>query len=318
MSKLCTRRKFLAEAGPRDRRVGTRWMALVLLAAFVGVPAGPGGYLAASQGEAQDDLRVWSEFVSLQKSGAITEEHLRPAYASKATMLEFLGVMRRGATWEEWERRPEVYRVGSRVHFVIQLSEKGVPNTYSFTFLVEGGRWYLEHFEGIVVRLDRLGAPPISVFPDLAEDKKAWMRQEKYWGTMVQVFRTLRQASGSEAAFNLFKDGPGYFVEAKTWVPFYVPERAFILYLCWEQARLQGNQVTLERLTDDEATVSIDSIFLRLYTQSSHMRNLVDSPDYVRIFETIWEDRAHAAGWNVRFAYDGPRCTLRFARAVGR
>lgn len=233
-------------------------------------------------------------------------------------MLEFLSIMRRGAAWREWESRPDVFRVGPRVHFVIRLSENGVPNTYSFTFVLEEGRWFLEHFESIVVRLDRLGSPPVSVFPDLAEDKKAWMRQEKYWTMMAHVFRTLRQASGTEAAFGIFRDGPGYFVEAKTWVPFYVPERAFIVYLCWEQARLQGNQVTLERLTDDEAVVLMDSIFLRLYAQSSHMRNLVDKPDYMRIFETIWEDRAHAAGWKVRFAYDGPRCTLRFARAAGR
>ena len=93
--------------------------------------------------------------------------------------------------------------------------------------------------------------------------------------------------------------------------------RAFIVYLCWEQSRLQGNQVTLERLTDNEAVVSMDSIFLRLYTQTSHMRELIQQPDYVRIFETIWEDRAHAAGWEIRFAYNGPRCTMRFTRAEG-
>jgi hypothetical protein len=294
-----------------------RRVALVLFVAVVGLwstaalPA-----VVARQGEAQNDLRVWSEFVALQKSGRIAEEHLRPAYTAKATMLEFLAVMRRGAAWREWERRPEVHRVGPRVHFVIPLSENGARNTYSFTFLLEGGRWFLEHFEGIVVRLDRLGTPPVSVFPDLGEDKKAWMRQEKYWSMMAHVFRTLRQASGTEAAFNIFRDGPGYFVEAKTWVPFYAPERAFIVYLCWEQSRLQGNGVTLERLAANEAVVSIDSIFLRLYTQSGHMRELIEKPDYLRIFETIWEDRARAAGWDVGFTYDGPRCSLRFARTI--
>jgi hypothetical protein len=99
-------------------------------------------------------------------------------------------------------------------------------------------------------------------------------------------------------------------------VPFYAPERAFMVYLCWEQSRLQGNRVTLERLTDSEAVVSMDSIFLRLYVQSGHMREMIQKPDYVRIFETIWKDRARAAGWDVSFAYEGLRCTLRFARTA--
>lgn len=272
---------------------------------------------ASGQARARDDSRVWSEFVSLQKSGRIAEEHLRTAYMPKATMLEFLAQMRKTAKWQEWERRPEVYRVGPRVHFVTRLSESGVQDTFCFTFLVEGDGWYLEHMESIVVRLDRLGPPPVSVFPDLDEGKKAWMREEKHWNQMVRAFTTIRETSGTDAAFNFFKDGGGYFVEARTWVPFYPPERAFVLYMCWEQSRLRGNEVTLERLSDTEAVVSMDTVFMRLYTQSSHMRQMIAKEDYVRIFETMWADRARAAGWNVVFTYDGPRSTLRFTRAAG-
>ncbi len=268
----------------------------------------------SAQAAPESDLRIWSEFVALQKSGSINETHIRPAYVSKPVMLEFLGIMRRSASWPEWEKPPEIYRVGARVHFVTRLSENGVPNTYSFTFLVEDGRWFLEHFEGIVVRLDKLGPLPVSTFPDLNEGQKAWMRQEKYWSTMVDVFAALRQTAGTEAAFNFFKDGPGYLVEAKTWVPFYAPDRAFIVYLAWEQARLQGNAVTLETLADNEAVVSIDPVFLRLYAQSAHMRERLDRATYVKLFETIWEDRARAAGWKLQFVYADPRVTLRFTR----
>jgi hypothetical protein len=251
------------------------------------------------------------------KDGRIAEGHVRPAYTTKSTMLQFLEKMRAGASWPEWERQPEVYRIGSLVHFVIQLSEHGTPGTYSFTFLDEGGQWFLQHFESIVLRLDRVGTPPVSTFPDLSEDKKAWMRQENYWSQMVVLFHQMRAATGAEAAFNMFRDGQGYLVQAKTWVPFLPPARAFILYACWEQSRLQGNGVTLERLNSNEAVVSIDSIYLRLYRQTSHLRTLISEDDYRRIFETIWRDRAVAAAWTVQFSYEGTQCRLRFAEVRG-
>ena len=63
-----------------------------------------------------------------------------------------------------------------------------------------------------------------------------------------------------------------------------------------EQSRLHGNAVTLEELGDARAVVTMDCIYLRLYTQTAHLRRLVSREDYVRIFETIWNDRASAGG----------------------
>lgn len=268
------------------------------------------------QSSADADQRIWSEFAGLMKSGRLDERHLRPAYTTASTLREFLETMRATAAWSEWERKPEVHRVGSLVHFLVRLSERGVPGTYSFTFVTEDGRWYLQHFESIAIRLDQVGAPPVSTFPDLAEGKKAWMRQENYWSQMVVLFLRMRAAAGPQPAFDMFRDGPGYVVQAKTWVPFVPPERAFVLYLCWEQSRLHGNGVTLLRLSDTDAVVALDSIYFRLYRQTGHLRQQVSEGEYRRIFETIWRDRAAAAGWNVEFTYDGTRCTLRFDRTA--
>ena len=267
-----------------------------------------------AQSGPEADRKIWTEFVSLLKTGKLGEARLRPAYTNASTMLGFLETMRGRARWAEWESEPEIHRVGSHVHFVVQLSEGGEQGTYSFTFLTEGTQWFLQHFESIVLRLDQVGPMPVSTFADLPEDKKTWMRQENYWSQMVVLFRKMRAAAGPEAAFNMFKDGPGYAVQAKTWVPLLPAERAFILYSCWEQSRLQGNGVTLERLEDHEAVVVLDSLYFRLYRQTGHLRQIVTEEEYRRIFETIWRDRATAAGWDVQFAYDGTRCTLRFTR----
>jgi hypothetical protein len=289
---------------------------VVLLALFLSVGLNTPQSTLLAQSGSDADQQIWSDFVSLLKDGRLGADHLRPAYTDPATMLRFLESMRDGASWPEWERRPEVYRIGPLIHFVIQLSERGTPNTYSFTFVTDGGQWFVQHFESIVVRLDRVGAPPVSTFPDLAEDKKTWMREENYWSQMIVLFRMMRAAAGPDAAFNMFRDGQGYLVQAKTWVPFLPPARAFILFSCWEQSRLHGNGVTLERLSDDEATVVLESIYFRLYRQTGHLRRQVPEDDYRRIFETIWRDRATAAGWDVQFVYDGTRCTWRFTKAA--
>lgn len=285
----------------------------LLLAAVLGfqAPAPVGQPPAASQAVSESDRRIWPEFAALLKDGRMDEQHVRATYVTNATLLGFLASFRSSASWPEWERQPEVYRVGSLVHCVAKLSERGVAGTYSFTFLTENGRWFLAHYETIVLRLDRIGALPVSEFPDLGEGKKAWMREENYWSQMVTMFRRMRLAAGDEAAFAMFRDGAGYAVSAATWVPFVAPSRAFVLYACWEQSRLHGNAVTLERLDDNAAVIVLDSTYFALYRQTGHLRNQISEEDYRRIFETIWRDRTAAAGWNAEFAYEKTKVTMR-------
>jgi hypothetical protein len=271
---------------------------------------------ARPQAAVQDDRRIWVEFVALLKAGRVTGANLRPTYVPTATMLEFLDAFRKNASWNEWEREPETFRAGDSVHFVIDLNE-GVtkPGQFSFSFLVESGHWYLQHLEGIVVRLDRLGGLPAATFPDLPEDRKAWMREEIYWSQMVRLLGERRKTDGLPRALSMFHDGAGFQVAARTWLPFVAPSRAFILYACWEQSRLRGNTVTLERLDEARAVVVVDSIYLDLYVRTGHLRDQISEEDYRQIFETIWRDRADAAGWKVAFDYGRtPRVTLRFER----
>jgi hypothetical protein len=103
-------------------------------------------------------------------------------------------------------------------------------------------------------------------------------------------------------------DGAGYALAAKTWVPFFPSHRAFMLYLCWEQSRLRENQVILEKLTDQEAIVKLKTHFFFLYKRTGHLKEQIPFEDYRRIFETIWQDRATNAGWNLKITYEDPEC----------
>lgn len=171
--------------------------------------------------------------------------------------------------------------------------------------------------EGILIRLDKTPAPPTSDFPDLPAETKAWQREEIYWSQIAYFYTALAPKIGKDAFLNLLRDGAGYFVGAKTWVPFLPPRRAFILYLCWEQSRLRENLVVLEKLTDEEAVVSLQSHFFFLYKRTGHLRTQIPFEDYRRLFETIWQDRAANAGWTLEIGYKDPEClqvVLRFTR----
>jgi hypothetical protein len=276
--------------------------------------------LAAQVPRSADGLSIWTEFVAAMKTGGLPSEKVRPYYEElRAPILGWLKEMSQKATWAEWDRAPEMHRVGEHVHFLIPLTFDGRSANYCLTFLVEGGAWYFRHLEAINIRLDRTGPLPASTFPDVDEATKAHIREETGWSREVRVFNELASLKGRDFAFDFFKDGDGYFLAAKTWVPFVEPRKAFILYACWEQANLRGNTVTLERLDDAAAVARMSTYFFGLYKASAHLAQQIPFEDYMRIFETIWKDRARAAGWNLEIEYrnEGYRaseCVLRFKR----
>lgn len=292
--------------------------AAVLLALFAAVPAVAAA--AAPAGPAPDDEAVWREFVAVLKAGGPGPEKVRTYYEElRAPIMGFLKEMRRKADWAEWERAPEAHRVGEHIHYLILLTFDGQAATYCWTFLIEGGAWFFRHLEAITIRLDKTGPLPTSSFPDVDEETKAHIREETAWSREIRLFNLLSEIKGKAFALDVFKDGNGYALAAKTWVPFVEPRRAFILYACWEQSHLRGNKVTLEKLDDQEAVVRMSPRYFRLYEESAHLAQQISFLDYAAIFETIWKDRARAAGWSlaveyVSEPYRASQCRLVFTR----
>lgn len=292
-------------------RVKARSYALLLI--FLFAFAGNSG--AQTRAGQQPDLETWLQFVSALQAGPIPADRVRPYDPSfKAPIIEFLSVMRQKANWDEWKATPEIYHVNNKTHFVIPLTFDGRKQTYCFTFLQEGGEWYFQHLESILLRLDQVGPLPVSRFPDLEESQKAWMREEIATSEQVRLFNLLVNEKNKQFAFDWFKDGLSYALQAKTWVPLVPPDRAFVLYLCWEQANLRGNPTRLERLTETEAVVTIEPIFLKLYDQTAHLPQQISKLDYQHPFETVWQDRAEQAGWKLQQNCTDAQCVFRFTR----
>ncbi|MEW5901203.1 MAG: hypothetical protein AB1715_07060 [Acidobacteriota bacterium] len=99
----------------------SRRLRAVSILLSIGVLAG-----TAFADDSKDDIRIWIEFVAALKKGEITPGRMRPYTENlKEPLLGFLKEMREDATWAEWEREPEIHRVGDQVHFLIPLTFGG-------------------------------------------------------------------------------------------------------------------------------------------------------------------------------------------------
>lgn len=269
--------------------------------------------LSAATVQVHDTETIWQEFVVLLKSDRLSLDKIRPYRESMGEpLLGFLDTMREKARWAEWEKNPEVHTVGKQIHFLIPLTFDGKTHTYTFSFLLEDDQWYLQHLESISIRLDQVAGLPTSTFPDLPEERKAWIREEIRITELVRLFNFIKKREGRESALQWFKDGAGYALAARSWVPFVPARDAFVLYLCWEQSRLRGNPVVLQELVNQSARVQIEPIYFRLYEQASHLKKQISIVDYFAIFETIWQDRANAAGWLLELECEDGHCQFNF------
>lgn len=269
---------------------------------------------------AQNELKIWKEFVAALKNNALSPDRIRLIEPMTQDMIrETLQRFREDAVWPEWEAEPEIIRADPQLNFIIPLKGKfGTLTDYCFMFVVEKNQWYFRSVEAIFIRLDKIGSLPASTFPDISEKQKAWAREEIYWSEQVRLFNLLSKEKGKEFAFVWVKkgigNGIGYLLGAETWVPFVPPSKAFILYLCWEQANLRGNDVVLEKLDDHEALLKITPLYFALYLAASHIKRQISLEDYIRIFETIWQERADKAGWKLKIEGQGRICVFHFTK----
>jgi hypothetical protein len=265
-------------------------------------------FMLYSASYGQEELKIWKEFIFLVKNGQLTESRIKPldqlGDKFKPILLGYLDSIRVQTSPDDWTKVPEIIKIDNRIQFIVPWSARGQTVNYCFSFVKIDSQWFFQHLESIFIRLDKLSPLPVSTFPDISEPQKAWAREETYWSFIVlNIYLPLSSEKGKEYALNLLKDGGGYFVGAKTWVPFASPNRAFVLYLCWEQANLRGNNVTLLKLTDTQAIVQLETQFFYLYFNAAHLKPKISIEDYKQIFETIWQDRAKNAGWDLDIKY---------------
>ena len=249
---------------------------------------------------------IWKEFTTYLKEHKSIDNKIVPYYPNfKKPLEKFIKILEEKVPKNEWNTQPKVFQFENKICFLTDLTEDKEKNTYCFTFFTKDNTWYFQHLETITIRLDKIKELPTSSFPDISPSKKNWIRNEIYWTEQIRLFNYLTKKESKKFAYNWFKDGAGYVLAAKTWVPFFPVYKAFILYLCWEQSNLRGNTVTLESLSIHKAEVKISNpIFFTLYKETAHLKQQINYEDYYRIYESIWKDRASNAGWKLKIDYN--------------
>jgi hypothetical protein len=176
-----------------------------------GPGVGPGASAAGP-----DELRVWREFVAVPRAGPIPAVRVSPHREElRQPLLGFLATMSREADWKEWQRDPEVHRVGVQVHYLLPLTFRGGTATYRCSFITGTDDGRFQHLEAVTLRLDRIGPLPASRIPDLPEADKTRMREEQQVSRDVGWFKALAAEKGREAALAWLRDGAGYALAAR-------------------------------------------------------------------------------------------------------
>jgi hypothetical protein len=248
---------------------------------------------------------VWRAFLSSLEDGSFGTDKVQPYENSlKKPMANLAWMLWRQIPRNIWPENPVAESVENRLVYRVDFEQLGTTPFY-FSFTVHGSNWFLSHVETIRIPLE-MPRCPISSFPDLPEDVKAFMREEIAATEVVRILNYIRNEHGWGSALDWIKDGRGYALAARAWVTRLPQHLAFVLYVCWEQQRLRGSQVTLIELTETSATLRMKPAFLDVYAKSAHLRQMIAYTDYTVAFRTIWSDRAENAGWALTITYENP------------
>ncbi len=269
---------------------------------------------------------IWLGFIDTLKRKALGPDDVKPLHPDIAPALcQVVSTLAEKIPPDTWPLRPrmvsgepgqpgELGHPVQSVHFLVPLPADAPESPFCFSFVMEGDRWFLRHIESIVIPITQVPDLPASSFPDIAPAIKDWMREETDTTEKVRLWSFLNERFGRQFAMDWFKDGAGYALAAKAWIPFLPPEQAFILYVCWEQTRLRGGEAKLLELTSTSARISLRPTCLSVYERAVHLREQISVEDYKALWEAIWKDRAAHGGWRVDVEYDFPECTLCFTR----
>jgi hypothetical protein len=252
-----------------------------------------------------EEMTAWREFKQLLQVNHMTRQKLRPYHEALAEpMLSFI------------EREKEIIanaeplktlRTSETLHYFVTLGN----GLTCFSFVEQKGARFLSHIEGVLVPLEQAEAPG-PVLRNSLERKAIRQTLELETSNHLRMFQLLSHEKGTQAAREWFTDGDGYFLMARTWAPYLMPRKAFILYLCREQSNLTGNEATIERMDDDCAVVRFLPMYLDMYRTAGHLRQQISYEDYTGLFEAIWRDRAEKAGWRLEIGYGEETCVFSF------
>ena len=259
------------------------------------------------------DNRLWLWIVGKFAQHDWHMEDMHPLMPGMEDML--LNILNRFSGSARLPAHPgKVIHTGSVVHFLFTL--QGDDGQFCASVITEGDPHYFQHLESISI--DFSNPPPIpcagNELPSLSQQQLAWIREEVSMTDRVRLFNHLASTQSRQSALDWFKDGDGFFLAARAWIPYDEPRIAFLWYAAWSEYYLHGNPVLVQRVEPAGGSICFtDPLHWRLYRQTGHLKTQISEQDYEALFDAIWQDRARAAGWRLEIVRNAQSIELRFS-----
>lgn len=185
---------------------------------------------------------------------------------------------------------------------------------YRFDFEENNGTWQLCFIEGITLPVDTVAPIPYENFTPLSE-QEGWIRTEREISKTVYFYCKLKKLYGVDEALSWFNDGAGELLCAKSWVPFYNDSKAFVIFSAWIEECIHGEHISVIAFTDTECKIRFKKhLWFKVYHAASHIKTQLSLDEYTNLFEHVWTDRAHHAGWKIDFTYLNEDTVLLFTK----
>ena len=107
-----------------------------------------------------------------------------------------------------------------------------------FDFVRNGNLWKLAFIECITLPVSDMNVFPYSEFMPL-DEKELHIRKEKEVSQLVYFYLKFKELVGKTKALEIFCDGKGEYLCARSWVPFYSDSLSYIAYSAWCEYRIR-------------------------------------------------------------------------------
>ena len=205
----------------------------------------------------------------------------------------------------------DIYEGSEKVSVISHCAD----DDYRFDFLFDGIAWKLAFIECITLPISDIDALPYTKFTPL-EGKELHIRREKEISRLVYFYLKFKELTGKEKALAMLQDGDGEFICARSWVPYYSDNLSYIAYSAWYESRINGENIVIKKFQEEKCEVTIyDHVWRSMYCTAGHLKSVIEYPEYMELFESIWKNRAKSAGWEIAFDYTDECTSLIFMKS---
>lgn len=254
--------------------------------------------------------KIWIEFCNKMRQGKLCENDF--VDETRLFLFPLLCGTNASQRRERFLESPyEVFGNGTKWSVLLHCSD----DDYRFDFLLIEKQWKLSFIECITLPISDISDLPYVDFKTLPE-KETDIRCEKEISKQIFLYNQFKKLIGQQKAMEMFYDGAGEALCARSWVPFYSDQLTYIAYFAWMQNRIYGEKVEIVKFDEQSCCLRFcQHLWRKMYIITTHLQKMINYEEYISLFESIWRNRASECGWSLQFIYHGEDTELVFSKS---